>query len=748
MKWTYLLVLCFCAPVVVPVHGQDVLLAANGTSVWKILLPLCFSEEEQQAAAIVQRYFTAVTGVQLPVLVEEPGIAPQQVISVGATRYAATYAAALTPEAFVVAGGKEVIVLGGKDKGIVYAAYTFVEQVLGCRKWNAGPAYTPYTPVLAMPLKMLIKEAPAFNYREAYFPASADDEYLNWHHLHRFEDKWGLWGHSFFKLLPPDVYFKKHPKYYSLIDGERKAVQLCLSNKKVLKIVVATLQQRMAAHPEATYWSISPNDDGGYCECSRCRRVDEREGGPQGALLRFVNAVAARFPDKKFTMLAYGYSVRPTLVTRPATNVYIQLSNIDAGRSQALEQDKAAAAFRKNLKGWRDKTDRILLWDYCTQFTAYVAPFPSTATFEANARWCKQQGITGIFEQGSGDTYSDMADYKAYMLAAVLWNPFVNTDSLTQVFMNGYYGKAAPYMLQYLQLLQQQVAQQHVPLDIYGNPVNAHSGYLSAMALDAYSSCMDKAVAVTEGNTLYQQRVTQVRLAHEYTVLQQARFYGLEPNGVFVQDAHGGWSMKKGMMQRVQAFVNNCKMAGVKELSEGGLSPDAYYSEWKQIEANGVTSTIALHAPVKVQYAFMPEYPAKGSVTLTDGTPGYSDYSYNWLCFYNTPMVATVDLGALKAVHVVTVHFLQDARHWFFAPGSVMCGFSEDGLHTTQQMEKVLTAPQEDYTVQPYAITFRYAQPVVTRYITITAAQLPGLPLWRKSKYKHPAIACDEIWVQ
>ncbi|QEC73975.1 DUF4838 domain-containing protein [Arachidicoccus ginsenosidivorans] len=87
---------------------------------------------------------------------------------------------------------------------------------------------------------------------------SEDPAYLNWHGLHRFEDLWGIWGHSYNKLIPPSVYFKKHPEYYALVNGVRQPTQLCLSNPEVLKKVIDTLKIMMAENPDAIYWSVAP----------------------------------------------------------------------------------------------------------------------------------------------------------------------------------------------------------------------------------------------------------------------------------------------------------------------------------------------------------------------------------------------------------------------------------------------------------------------------------------------------------
>jgi hypothetical protein len=611
-----------------------------------------------------------------------------------------------------------------------------------CHKWDASAAVISRDPLLSVPAVINDKEAPAFCYREVYMPSSFNDEYLDWHRLHRFEDLWGLWGHSFFKLVSPAIYFHTHPEYFSLFNGERKPKQLCLSNAAVLKITVDKLKKEMLQNSEALYWSVSPNDDIGYCECVNCKKLDAADGGPQGSLIHFVNAVAAFFPDKKITTLAYGYSSHATTITRPASNVVIMLSSIDAYRTKPLETDATAAVFRNDLSQWKEKTGNIFAWDYCTQFTNYLAPFPVTNTFKPNIDFFSRQNISGIFMQGSGNTYSDMPELKTYVLSHLLWNPSVDADNLVTEFLNGYYGRSSGVIARYLSLMHQKSSD--VNLDIYGNPVNDHNGYLSPENMNVYSDLMDKAEQLTENDSIAFRHVQALRLTQEYVYLQQAKFFGKDQHGLFEKDGADNFVLKKSLPRRVEQFVSLCKKTGVTELSEGGISPDEYAAQWREIFYTVPKTSLA--ANVKFTYPFVPEYPSKYERTLVDETPGYKDFSYNWLCFYGVPMQAMIDMGAVKKVSSVSMHFLEDARHWIFRPSSVNIEVSVDGVqyHTLNTITN--QTGEEDYMI--HFLPFSFAVNENARYIKVTAANWPSLPEWRYHKNKKPMIACDEVWVE
>ena len=728
-----------------PVSAQRLQLASQGKTAYNIYLPLHPAPLETKAASVLQQYFRKVTSVAINVLPEEK--AQPAGLYVGQTNLSRSIIpASTTPESFALKSTGASIALSGNGRGVLYAAYTFIEQFMGCRKWDSGPAYVVKNDTLSAPAQIDIHEQPAFVYREAYLPAAFDDEYLNWHRLHRFEEQWGMWGHTFFKLVPPEKYFKTHPEYFSLVNNERKPYQLCLSNKAVLNLTIDRVREEIKKYPDAIYWSISPNDDIGNCECADCTLRDKKDGGPTGTLIAFVNAVASKFPDKKFTTLAYVYSATPPAITRPASNVTVMLSSIDANRTLPLSSERTAAGFRANLSQWQKIGANLFVWDYATQFTNYLTPFPVFNNFKPNISFLSSHNVTGAFIQGSGDSFSDMHELNAYLVSQLLWNPAADADKLTKIFIDNYYGKAAPAVTQYLALLDTRLKAGKVDLDIYGNPVNNHADYLSPENLDGYSQLMDEAERAAAGDRLVQERVARIRLSQDYVVLQQAKFFGKEKHGIFTQDDAGNFFVKPTLPAKTKKFETASLAAGVKTLAEGGITPTQYRQDWMRILETKPVTNLAANAVVKLTYPFAPEYPSKAERTLTDETPGYEDFSYNWLCFYGVPMEAAVDMGSVKHVQSVTLRFLEDGRHWIFHPARVSLEVSDNGRDYRNIKTVDCAMPEESYQVDYLKVRFELTGSY--RYIRVQALNWPSLPAWRYHKYKKPMIACDEILVE
>ncbi|MFL9485320.1 DUF4838 domain-containing protein [Chitinophagaceae bacterium LWZ2-11] len=718
----------------------------NGSSKYSIVLPAEATATEKKAASVLQNYLLQISGVKLNIVNDEnyKGVA----IYIGKTSsYKKNEIQKIQDDGFLIASDNQnVFICGNHGRSTLYGVYTFLEDYLGCKKYSNVPAVVPKTTVINIPANISNLQEPSFIYRQAYYPANNEQEFLDWHKQQKFEDLWGLWGHSFHKLIPAKENFAAHPEYFALVNGKRQASQLCLSNPEVLKKTIDFLKQKMSDNPDAIYWSVSQNDDNEYCTCDACKKIDEEEGGPQGSLIRFVNSVAKAFPDKIVTTLAYAYTSKAPKKTKPAPNVYIMLSSIDAYREKPLNNEPSAAGFRNNLKAWEGLTHNLFIWDYTTQFTNYLAPFPQQYCLGSNAQYLKNANVKGIFAQGSGDTYSDMAELNAYLQSKLLWNANADVNKLTEEFCNGYYGPAGKFVLMYLQQIQQALQASGKHLDIYGNPINDYNSYLKPDQIDQYSTLLDKAEVAVSEQAGYLQRVQALRLSLEYTVLQQSKFYGIEKFGYLVLNDAGGYTIKNNWPGKVERFVQTCKKNNVTELSEDGIGPDEYGAEWKTIFSKGYVQNLALQSSVTLAHPFAEDYPAKKEQTLVDGAIGYKDFSYNWLCFYGSDLVATIDMHNEKSIKTVFMNFLNDPRHWIFQPQEVSVEVSQDGVHYTFFGKQTFPSTEEDYKISINKTAF--TGNVKARFIKVTAKNLSSLPAWRFKANKKPMICCDEVYVQ
>ncbi|WP_316832882.1 DUF4838 domain-containing protein [Pedobacter aquatilis] len=719
-------------------------LVQDSKSAYKIVVPSAASAVENRAASVLKQYISEISNATVEIITDRTPEQPLE-ICIGKTNRTNSTEKLVNDDFIIKTADKKLLIWGENGKSTLYGVYHFLDEYLGCRKFSAKVNFIPKSSNIKINNINDVQHA-KLAFRQVYYPDQYDEEYRDWHKLQLLEDEWGLWGHTFDKLVPAKTYFDEHPEYFALVNGERKATQLCLSNPDVYRILVKNLKELIAAHPEKKYWSVSQNDGFGFCTCDKCSATDLKFGGPQGSLISFVNKVAANFPDKTISTLAYLYTKHPPKGIKPADNVSIMLSTIDVDRAKPIASNPAANGFRNDLQGWAKLTGQLMIWDYVVQFTNYLSPFPNLNTLAANMNYFDQYKVSGIFIQGTENNLGEFSSLKSYLLVKASWNPAANLSKERDEFMQAYYGKATPLLKKYNGDMEASLAKSNRVLDIYGDPVNEWNSWLSPENIDQYSSTLDAAELAVSNVHPQHEYVVAERLALEYAVLQQARFYGLERHGIFSTDGKN-WRINPGIERKINRFIEMANANGVKQLSEDGLSLETYASEWKKTFMEGPALHLAVGKTVKTISAFNNDYPAKGSRTLTDGSRGYNNFQYNYLGWLGNDMEVVIDLGKEQAIKKITAGFLEDQRHWAFLPVKISVSFSKDNIAFGNLNESVQSLPEENYEKETHRISIDIKGIATARFIKIKAENLKKLPEWRDYPNRKPWLFCDELEV-
>ena len=160
---------------------------------------------------------------------------------------------------------------------------------------------------------------------------------------------------------------------------------------------------------------------------------------------------------------------------RPRPNVVPRLCSIECEFSKPLDVSnyEQNVSFVKDLKAWSDITDKLYIWDYVTNFSNYIGPFPNFGALQQNARLFSENKVIGVFEEGAyGGQHAEFAELRAWLLAKLLWIPDVSVPSLLDDFFAGYYGAAADPVHTYFEELQALVKAPEQRLHL-GSPMNA-----------------------------------------------------------------------------------------------------------------------------------------------------------------------------------------------------------------------------------------------------------------------------------
>ena len=108
-----------------------------------------------------------------------------------------------------------------------------------------------------------------------------------------------------------------------------------------------------------------------------------------------------------------------------------------------------------DLRKWSEIAPHLFIWDYIVNYYHYIAPWPNFQVLGPNIETFRQHKAIGIFEEAQYQSPgAEFEELKSWVVTKLLWNPQQNTDSLVQVFVDAYYGKAAPKVMEYYRLCQ------------------------------------------------------------------------------------------------------------------------------------------------------------------------------------------------------------------------------------------------------------------------------------------------------
>ncbi len=737
------------------VCGEKITLVENHASVYRIVKPFAADSLEDRAAVALQSYLAQISGVTLSIVDDRQPFVSQSIL-IGHNSH--LLRAGFDPESlnpgddgFIIKScGSTVILYAKSSQAVLYAVYAFLEDHLGCRMYAPDAIKIPRQEQLSFD-EIDDRQAPFFTWRETlhYFPYTSQ-VYCDWHKLQNrrsSREKWGMWVHTFDRLVPAEKYFTQHPEYFSEINGIRyRDGQLCLTNPDVLNTVIENLRGMIKEKPDALYWSVSQNDNYNYCTCPTCRAQDEKHGSHSGSLLSFVNQVAASFPDKIISTLAYQYTRQAPQDLRPLKNVNIMFCSIECNRSKPLASDPGEAAFRRDLEDWGALTSNIIVWDYVVQFRNLLDPFPNLHVLQPNLQYFRDHNCRLMFQQGSGYNISEMHELRTYLIAKLLWNPDIDIEKVKRDFLEGYYGAAGRYIGDYLDLLHKSLIASDAKLDIYGYPFDAIHTYLTPELLSSYQTCFAQARKAVQKDSLLLARVERAELAVEFAVLDIS-LHDINSELAFVQQKAGKRIPNQGMLRRLEEFVQACSRHGIERLEEHGYSPLEFQKNILAMVAKATNPNKAHGKPVRLLTACSEKYPAGGGPALTDGKYGQVDYHYNWLGFENAHLEAVIDLQKETEIQEISADFLQHDLDWVFLPLVVEYAVSSDG-------KKFSKVGRLEHAVQPTGakrFLHSFTQPLVgikARYVKILAESVKLCPAWHRGSGQPAWIFIDEVIVR
>lgn len=569
---------------------DGIVLAEDGTSAYRIVVAATAPPSTQHAAEELRRFLQEMAGVELPVVTaDEPRSGKEIVLGTSARleQLGTTIDfPGLGREGYVLRTvGEDLVIAGGEPRGTLYGVYGLLTDHLGCRWFTPEVSRIPKRARVELPA-LDETVVPVLEYREPFTFECFDGDWCARNRMNsstgrldaarggRVEFVPGYFVHTFATLVPPARYFTEHPEYFSLVGGRRQDgyAQLCCTNEDVIRLCTDGVRTALRAHPEAFVISVSQNDTFKQCECERCQALAKAEDSQMAPVLALVNRVAEaiedEFPDRAVETLAYQWTRRPPKTMRPRPNVIVRLCSIECCFSHPLAtcDSPQNRAFVADLEGWAKVCDRLWVWDYVTDFSHYLLPFPNQRVRDDNIRLFVRNHVRGIFEQDTYDTpASELAGLGGYLTARLLWNPDTDADAATAEYLDAVYGPAAAPIRAYLDLLHDHAEEKNVHVTIWAPPTSPH--LTDELLLEA-DRLFGEAERLAGDDAVLTERVRTARLSTDYAIVERARASRADEGPGPLHDL---------ARARYQPYVAALAASGLTRLHEGRVLDLAAY---------------------------------------------------------------------------------------------------------------------------------------------------------------------------
>jgi len=572
-------------------------LSVAGETDYVIVIPEKTTTQENKAAEDLAHWLQEMTGANFPIVTEAKGVV-EKTICIGHTEqfrrarlheippippFSKGGRGDLEDEGYGIAvKGQSLFLWGGRTRGPINAVYALLEEDLGCRWYTNDDIRIPRHPTLTFnPIPRTYR--PRLKLRDPFYRVSFDGVWSLRNRTNapdaKVPEEWGghmdydgLFVHTFHRLMPPDEYFGDCPEYFMLdSNGERITHQLCTTHPDVVRLVIASVREFLKQNPHTEIVSVSKTDGGRTCLCENCRSLDEAEGSDMASLLYLVNKVAEAIeeahPNVVISTLAYLETVKPPKTMRPRKNVAIRLCNDSVGSWVHPFTPAEQCHFGELLKAWSNVHERIYIWDYVVNFSHYLAPMPNMEVIAKNIRFFVENNAEGIMTQGAYQSPGAERDWmRAWVIAKLLWNPSLDVSELIADFIWGHYGKAAPAIMEYDQLLRQTAGKHREQLASPEGGIRYRMDhpFFSKAFLNRADEIFDKAEKLAENEAILHQ-VERARLPIMYVQLSRGK--------EFVGGNYGA------ILKR---FEEIARREGVTHLREGSPDLEQKLEAWRE----------------------------------------------------------------------------------------------------------------------------------------------------------------------
>ena len=583
----------------------------NKTSDYVIVIPENATPTEKYAAKELNKYLKQATDVELSVVsdVDKRLDSEKKYISIGDTQIYKDSGMTVGYEELNRDGykikryGNTVVINALKDVGVLYGVYGFLEGQFNMEAYAGDEVYIEKTD------KSYIKDfdwvnAPDFEGRETD-GRLATDPYtasllkmrtgsMSAQHYGADKEFVPNSSESFRIVIDPDIYQESHPEWF-----EKTSIQLCLTADGIVEETAARGISMLEESPDATYFNMSQGDGNGYCTCDNCKK-EIAQYKTSGYIIRFMNKVIniieewhqEKCPDRliRYSTFAYAAGLQPPVYLKengeyepldpsvvPHPELYVRLTTMYACRSHCIDDSTCPhnEEYYQIFEGWNAICDNFTVYDYCANYDYYLSFYNNTGTLQSLLQYYKSIGLVAAgFQNTTGNKIKSLGVLENYLLGKLMWNTDENVNDLISNFMTNYYKDAAPYMMEYFNLMKGHfyIADANRKGGVHQMIYNGAASYLGTAevwtrpVLEKAMDYIEQAMAVAEENTdqglreKLKNRILEESVCVRYMIARNYSSYYTIENTTY--------------LDFIETFERDAKEVGVLATSEKGSLSD------------------------------------------------------------------------------------------------------------------------------------------------------------------------------
>lgn len=533
---------------------------------------------EKRAAAELAKYLSAMTGREFSVTVAGDSL-PERAVLIG--DIGIPRPKKLSREGFLIqTRGQQLRICGGTPQATLFGVFALLEEQLGCRWWSWNEEHVPATPAISIAAQDTHIE-PAFQRHDCYNrEAQHTGNSFAW--KRRTISKTNFTGgHNLCPMLKP--FADKHPEFLPTDKNGKRAfnnIHMNYAAQGMDEVLTGLLRKQVEKRKGdlggVIFFAGMGDWYGGMDFSPESKHIYEEETwtDPDGrkkpgyvaTVLQLVNRSAEtlekEYPGVQLGTFAYMSLEAPPAKTRPRSNVSVRVPRLRHDTVRSVLESPKNASFRRNIERWCELAPgRVYVWEYGSNFTNFLRPFPCLRSLAQNIQYYHKIGVAGISIQGNYvSTGGDLAVLKNYVWSKLLWDPTRDVDELLLEFCMGYYGPASSELLAYVDLLEDSVrGDQPIQADEFDKTFAWMTPDLVARSRKLF----DTALLKTADNPVFHRRVKEAEVSLEAWLLWKPGDFKEDGEQLIRAD------IGQDTFARAQNLIEHCRGASPREWGNG-----------------------------------------------------------------------------------------------------------------------------------------------------------------------------------